>query len=183
MVAWKILLQSISNPMFYDDLVYRFKIIIGNILFIKIINHYKRVGNSIDVMGQSACLVINQTTVYSNGFLFYLKMLDQASDSMRTLNIKLSVVGQCLIVLWLGFFFFNSDNLWVESPFSLFHIQSQYVICIGCFPVMKHCINYGATMGASAYFVLSTTAESRVKILPVQLILSPTPMASAVVCS
>ena len=38
-------------------------------------------------------------------------------------------------------------------------------------------------MGASAYFVLSTTAESRVKILPVQLILSPTPMASAVVCS
>ena len=68
------------------------------------INHYKRDGNNIDVMGQPVCIVINRTTVYSNGFLFYCKMLGQASDSIRIHGIKVSVMGLCLIFSTAGFF-------------------------------------------------------------------------------
>ena len=38
-----------------------------------------------DVMQQSACLVLNPITVYSNGFLFNCRMVGQASDSMTAL--------------------------------------------------------------------------------------------------
>ena len=38
--------------------------------FKKIINRYKRVGYTMDIMQQSACLVVIPITVYSYGFLF-----------------------------------------------------------------------------------------------------------------
>ena len=54
--------------------------------FKKIIKLYKRVGYNMDVMRQSACLVVNPITVYSYGFLFNCMTVDQASDSMTTLT-------------------------------------------------------------------------------------------------
>ena len=53
--------------------------------FKKIIKHYLKVGYNLDVMRQSACLVLNPITVYSYGFLFNCKTVDQASDSMMAL--------------------------------------------------------------------------------------------------
>ena len=51
--------QGISEPVFYGDLVYRFKRIVGkpnfSDQFEKIIKRYKRVGYNIDIMRQSAC--------------------------------------------------------------------------------------------------------------------------------
>ena len=40
----------------------------------------------LDVMGQSASLVLNQNTVYSYGFLFNSTTVGQASDSMMALT-------------------------------------------------------------------------------------------------
>ena len=50
--------------------------------FKKIIKRYIRVGYNLDIMRQSACLVLNTITVYSYGFLFN----GQASDSMTALT-------------------------------------------------------------------------------------------------
>ena len=52
----------------------------------KIIKPYKRVGYNMDIMRQSACLVVNSITVYSYGFLFNCMTVGQASYSMTTLT-------------------------------------------------------------------------------------------------
>ena len=44
------------------------------------------VGYNLDIMRQSACLVLNPITVYSCGFLFNCTMVGQASDSMTALT-------------------------------------------------------------------------------------------------
>ena len=66
--------QRISEPIFYGDLVYKFKRIVGkpnfSDQFKRIIKRYIKVGYSLDVMRQSACLVLNPITVYSYDFLF-----------------------------------------------------------------------------------------------------------------
>ena len=43
-------------------------------------------GYNMDIMRQSACLVVNIITVYSYGFLFNCATVDQASDSMTALT-------------------------------------------------------------------------------------------------
>ena len=59
-----LLCQGLSEPGFYGDLVYKLKMIIGSnnvsVLFIKLISHYKKIGYNIDVLQQTACLVVNQ---------------------------------------------------------------------------------------------------------------------------
>ena len=52
----------------------------------KIIKRYKRVGYNMDIMQQSACLVVNPITVYSYGFLFNYTTVGQVSDSMTALK-------------------------------------------------------------------------------------------------
>ena len=55
-------------------------------LFKKIVKRYIRVGYNLDIMRQSACLVLNPITVYSYGFLFNCTTVGQASDSMTALT-------------------------------------------------------------------------------------------------
>ena len=85
-----LLQQGISEPIFYGDLVYKFKRIVGNSHFSDqfkiIVKRYKRVGYDLDIMRQSACLVLNPITVYSCGFLFNCTTVGQASDSMTALT-------------------------------------------------------------------------------------------------
>ena len=85
-----LLQQRISEPIFYGDLVYKFKRIVGkpnfSHLFKKITKRYIKVGYNLDVMRQSACLVLNPVTVYSYGFLFNCTTAGQASDSMTALT-------------------------------------------------------------------------------------------------
>ena len=77
-----LLQQSISEPVFYGDLVYKFKRIVGKLSFSdrfkKIIKRYKRVGYNMDIMRPSACLVVNPITVYSYDFLLNCMMMGQA---------------------------------------------------------------------------------------------------------
>ena len=66
--------QGICNPEFYGDLVYEFKKIIGNPnfsdLFKPIVNRFKRAGYTLDIMGQTACLVFNPIMVEGYAALF-----------------------------------------------------------------------------------------------------------------
>ena len=56
--------QGITEPIFYGDLVFKFKRIVGkpnfSDQFKKIIKRYKKVGYNLDVMPQTACLVLTQ---------------------------------------------------------------------------------------------------------------------------
>ena len=78
--------QGLSGPEFYGDLVYKFKKIRGitdfSDQFRKIIMRYKRIGYNLNVMRQSACLVINPITVDGYAALFNCTPVDRASDSM-----------------------------------------------------------------------------------------------------
>ena len=51
-----------------------------------IIKSYIKVGYNVDVMRQSACLVLNTITVDNYGFLFNFTTVGQASDSMTALT-------------------------------------------------------------------------------------------------
>ena len=85
-----LLQQGISEPIFYGDLVFKFKRIVGkpnfSDQFKKLVKRYIRVGYNLDIMRQSACLVLNPITVYSYGFLFNCTTVGQASDSMTALT-------------------------------------------------------------------------------------------------
>ena len=54
--------QGISKPEFYGDLVYKFKKIIGNQnfsdLFRRIVKRFRRTWYNLDIMRQTACLVL-----------------------------------------------------------------------------------------------------------------------------
>ena len=79
-----LLLQGLSEPEFYGDLVYKFRKIISKndfpYHFKKIIVRYKKVGYNIDVLRQTACLVVNPIKVNSFAYLFNCMMVGRASD-------------------------------------------------------------------------------------------------------
>ena len=52
----------------------------------KIVKRYIRVGYNLDIMRQSACLILNPITVYSYGLFFNCMRMGQASDSMTALT-------------------------------------------------------------------------------------------------
>ena len=87
-----LLQQGISEPIFYDDLVYNFKRIVGqpnfSDQFKKISKRYKKVEYNLDIMRQSARLVVNQIAVYSYGFLFNCTTVGQASDLITALTLS-----------------------------------------------------------------------------------------------
>ena len=81
-----LLQQGISEPIFYGDLVYKFTRNVGkpnfSDQFKKIVKRYIMVGYNVDIMRQSACLVLDPITVYSHGVLFNCTTVGQASDSL-----------------------------------------------------------------------------------------------------
>ena len=79
-----LLLQGLSEPEFYGDLVYKFRKIIGKndfpYHFKKIIVRYKKIGYNINVMLQTACLVVNPIKVNSFAYLFNYTTVGGTSD-------------------------------------------------------------------------------------------------------
>ena len=95
-IGLKTLLQQATTvPILYVDLVNKFKRIVGNPnssdQFKKIVNRYIKVGYNLDVMQQSACLVLNPITVSSYGFLFNCTTVGQASESMTALTLSFNL--------------------------------------------------------------------------------------------
>ena len=78
------LLEGLSEPEFYVDLVYKFRKIIGKndfpYHFKKIIVCYKKIGYDIDVLRQTACLVVNLMKVNSFAYLFNCSTIGRDSD-------------------------------------------------------------------------------------------------------
>ena len=75
--------QGLSEPELYGDLVYKLKIIGSNNFsahFIKITSHYKKIGYNINVLQQTASLVVNQITVGNFAFLFNCTPVGRTSD-------------------------------------------------------------------------------------------------------
>ena len=86
-IGFKSLLpQGLSEPECYGDLVYKLTKIVGSnnfsAQFIKIISHYENIGNNINVLQQTAYLVINPITVGNFAFLFNCMPVGPTSDSM-----------------------------------------------------------------------------------------------------
>ena len=79
-----ILLQGLSESEFYGDLVYKFrKIIVKNDFpyhFKKIVVRYKKIGYNINVMRQTACLVVNPIKVNNFAYLFNCTTVGRTSD-------------------------------------------------------------------------------------------------------
>ena len=78
-----LLLQGLSESEFYGDLVYKFSEIIGKndfpYHFKTIIVRYKKIGYNIDVLRQTACLVVNPIKVNSFAYLFNCTTVGRAS--------------------------------------------------------------------------------------------------------
>ena len=79
-----LLRQGLSEPEFNGDLMYKFRKIIGKNYFLfhfkKIIVRYKKIGYNIDVLRQTACLVVNSIKVNSFAYLFNCTTVGPASD-------------------------------------------------------------------------------------------------------
>ena len=77
-----LLRQGLSELEFYGDLVYKLKKIVGSNIFsaqfIKIMSHYKKIGYNINVLQQTACLLVNPITIGN----FAVLPLGWTSDSM-----------------------------------------------------------------------------------------------------
>ena len=82
--------QGISESIFYGNLVYEFKRIVGKPnfkdQFKKIIKRFIKVGYNLDFKRQSACLVLYPITDYSYSFLFNCMTVGQVSDSRTALT-------------------------------------------------------------------------------------------------
>ena len=79
-----LLLQGLSEPEFYGDMVYKFRKIIGKndfpCHFKKIIVRYKKIGYNIDVLRQTAFLVVNPIKINRFAYLFNCTTVGRASD-------------------------------------------------------------------------------------------------------
>ena len=73
-----ILRQCLLEPEFYGDLVYKLKKIVSSNIFsaqfIKIISHYKKIAYNINVLQQTACLVVKPITVGNFAFLLIARL-------------------------------------------------------------------------------------------------------------
>ena len=78
--------QDLSDSEFYGDIVYKFKKIMGRTDFCDQFRkkkiRQKRIIYDLNVMRQSACLVINPISVENLSVLFNCTPVDRASDSM-----------------------------------------------------------------------------------------------------
>ena len=66
--------------------MYKLKKVVGSnnysAQFIKIISHYKKIGYNINVLQQTACMVVNQIAVGNFAFILYCTPTGRALDSM-----------------------------------------------------------------------------------------------------
>ena len=92
--------------------------------------HYKRNGYKINVMRQSACVIINPITVDSFAFLYNCTPAGRASDSM--MSPKLSLL---IYLSWLGL------DLVLSIAWS-FGVQLAISFCSGIPVVMFHILGF-----------------------------------------
>ena len=81
-----LLKQGLSEPEFYDDIVYKFRKIVGrndfSDQFKKIIIRYKSIGYNMNVIRHTACLIVNPIPVNNFSAFFNYTPAVRASDLM-----------------------------------------------------------------------------------------------------
>ena len=86
--------EGLSEPEFYDDLVYKFKKLIGrndlSFQFRKIITRYRRIGYNLNIMRPSACLGFYPIMVDIYVVFFNCTPVGRASDSMMAPTLSYS---------------------------------------------------------------------------------------------
>ena len=89
------LLQGLSEPEFCGDLVYKFSKIIGKndfpYQFEKIIVRYKEIGYNIDVLRQTASLVVNPMKVNNFAYLYDCTTVGQTIHPRPNLRVTQAV--------------------------------------------------------------------------------------------
>ena len=83
-------MQHLLEHEFYGDLIYKFRKTVGKTelsdQFKKIIMQFKCIGYTVDVMRQSACLVVNPITVNNFAVLSNCMLVGRGSNSMIALT-------------------------------------------------------------------------------------------------
>ena len=142
----KLLQQSISEPEFYDDLPYKIRKIVGKSNFSeqfrKLINRYKRIGYNPYFMRQTACLVINPTSVDSYASLFNCTTAGRPQTQWRPRH-KTFTSGLGLDAMYLAWptgvqlvVSFNSGLQWGISQEYTFFVSSKWSIWFYVFTEM-----------------------------------------------
>ena len=108
-----LLKQGLSEAEFYSDLMYKFRKIVGGKdfpnQFRNIIIRNERTGYNINVIRQTACLVVNPLTVTNYAVLFSCTPAGQASDLMKIYGreVVIKVDWGSMLCLWSGPPWFN----------------------------------------------------------------------------
>ena len=101
--------QGLSEPEFYGDLVYKLKKIVGSnnfsAQFIKIISNYEKNDYNINVLPQTAYLVVNLIRVGKFAFLFNCTPMGRTSDSMMVPTKTHGVLPFRFYLLWYSVLF------------------------------------------------------------------------------
>ena len=157
-----LLRQGLKEPDFYGDLVYKLKKIVGSnnfsAQFIKIISHYKKIGYNINILQQTACLVVNPITVSNFAFLFNCTPVGRTSDSMMVLTWRLIYWwdGRGLM-LWLfvgptGVYLVDFFLLRYSILFTVESLSLLYLLVISWFICFRRwCINELGVFHANKY--------------------------------
>ena len=173
-VLKSLLKQGLSEPEFYGDLVYKFKKIVGrndfSDQFKKITIRYKRIGYNMNVMRQTACLVVNPITANSFAYLFICTPLGIRlnNGSGIKLSVKLagawwSVFGRAHRGSTVGLLLLQRFR--VGLPLSTRLVSSQWWILIYMFAVLIHWWVEVLPTYRTTSMCIWTTAEPRVKLL------------------
>ena len=127
-----LLRHGLSEPEFYGDLVYKLKKIVGwnnfSAQFIKIISHYKKISYNINVLQQTACLVVNLITVSNFAFLLYCTLVTPWRCWLKDLSIDEMVGAWCFGCLSgpqglpVGFLLLQYSVLFTVGSFSLLNL-------------------------------------------------------------
>ena len=105
--------QGFSEPIFHGDLVYKLKTIFGShnisAQFMKIISHYKKIDYNINVLQQTACLVVNTIMVDNFAFFFNCTAVGRnfeiiRGSLMKPNRQKLASLAQEICTLLFQFF-------------------------------------------------------------------------------
>ena len=76
----------VANKISRQETLEMFKTAFGNNVMEKLLSHYKKIGYNINVLQQTACLVVNPITVGNFAFLFNCTPVGRNSDSMMVLT-------------------------------------------------------------------------------------------------
>ena len=137
-----LLRQGLSKPDFYGDLVYKLKKIVGSnnfsAQFIKIISHYKNIGYNINVLQQTACLVVNPITVGNFAFIFNCTLVGRI-QTLWWFRLKDLSIDEMVGAWWFGCLSSHGGLpvgfllLWYSVLFTVESLSLLYLLVISWF--------------------------------------------------